>query len=174
MIEATIRYKEGGWKLLVDALALDDSRRVLTLSAAIQGGTIAKALRAALADAGKAEFILDGGGMPKQAYRHETGYRVAITRLGYDLYHCVALANVEGLIPRWGPEGLWTEMMSERYTTPLLRSWLPWLFDRVGGNEDNVPTNQRYCSEARLLKLEPAALDDLVSQGLRDGDLFIS
>ena len=41
------------------------------------------------------------------------------------------MAKVPGLILALSEESLWQELRSDRYTTPILRAWVPWLLERL-------------------------------------------
>jgi hypothetical protein len=70
------------------------------------------------------------------------------------------------------PEYLWRELTSERYTTPLLEEWLPYLRTTIrqcGYLED------AFCvgCDCGLLRVGNTELDSIVLGGLRKGAIEI-
>ena len=67
---------------------------------------------------------------------------------------------------------LWTELSSQRYTTPLLHSWTAWLKDemaRIG----SIVVAKGYGADVGVLTTSPEELDDLISKGVRERHLAI-
>ena len=57
-------------------------------------------------------------------------------KLAPGVVHLIALAKIPGTDVDMSNDQLWIELTGSRYTTPLLRSWIPWLKEpclRVGG-----------------------------------------
>ena len=53
------------------------------------------------------------------------GYRVDAHRLGFGSVHALFTCRQPGFLPNDSDDALWQELKQERFTTPLLRSWLP-------------------------------------------------
>ncbi len=102
--------------------------------------------------------------------RHEAGYTVYRHKLDYDQWHMLAVAKHKGLLPAVSDEALWQELRSERYTTPILRSWTPWLREQMV-EEGHLQPLQCFQCEASCANIRHEELDDLVSVGIQDGYL---
>ena len=148
----------------------------LLLLSATGPDTAAKAIRAILhVSEIEAEFRLEGENtincMNRAAYDgNPVGYTAALARLAPGAIHLVAMAKLPGLMPTFDDDRLWTELCGERYTTPLLREWTPWIRQRLldtGG----IVAAQGYGSKAGVLTATPENLDILVSSGVRQGHL---
>ena len=99
-------------------------------------------------------------------------YRTPMHRLGFNQVHCLAIAKDERLMPCVTEEALWQKLRSSRFTTPLLRSWMPWLMRQLVDDGHLVKLPAFNCRPG-LLKLEDAGLDTLVSRGVGTGALKI-
>ena len=106
----------------------------------------------------KARFVMDG---------KPATYQAAVMKLAPGVIHLVALAKIPGLMPNMSDDHLWAELTGPRYTTPLLRSWIPWLKDTMTECGGIVGANG-FRATVGVLKTEPEALDELVSQGVRE------
>jgi hypothetical protein len=94
-------------------------------------------------------------------------YSAAVTKLAPGVIHLVALAKIPGLMPNMSDDHLWAELSGPRYTTPLLRTWIPRLKESmVGGGE--IVVAKGFMATVGVLKTESEALDELVSQGVRE------
>jgi hypothetical protein len=94
-------------------------------------------------------------------------YTAAVTKLAPGVIHLVALAKIPGLMPDMGDDHLWAELTGPRYTTPLLRGWIPWLKTAMSAGGGIVVANG-FAATVGVLKTEPGALDEIVSHGVRD------
>jgi hypothetical protein len=148
----------------------------LLLLSAVGPDTAAKAIRAILhVNEIEAEFRLERGEQIERMARatydgKPVGYTAALARLAPGAVHLVALAKLPGLMPDLSDDRLWAELCGERYTTPLLRTWTPWISKKLiatGG----IVTAQGYAANSGVLTATPEALDELVSSGVRNGHL---
>ena len=99
-------------------------------------------------------------------------YGAAIAKLAPGVIHLVALAKIPGLMPNMSDDHLWTELSGPRYTTPLLRSWIPWLKQAMteGGG---IVVAEGMASTVGVLNTEPGDLDALAMQGVKEGHLCL-
>ena len=162
----------------VDALAcLEESSRVLCiLSASGNERTICR-MKAVLQSNAKVEMRLYDLPVPFNSWsyrpqRHEAGYAVYRHRLDYDQWHMLAVAKHKGLLAALSDEALWQELRSERYTTPLLRSWVPWLREQMV-EEQFLQKLHCFQCEAACVNVGHEELDDLVSVGIQNGYLRV-
>ena len=149
----------------------------LLLLSATGPDTAAKALRATLYQPDiQAEFVLHGdddGEMTKARTEFDgkpVSYGAAIAKLAPGVVHLVAVAKIPGLMPNISDDHLWTELSGPRYTTPLLRPWIPWLKQAMteGGG---IVVAEGLAATVGVLKAEPDDLDALVMQGVKEGHL---
>jgi hypothetical protein len=104
------------------------------------------------------------------------GYTVSVARLAPGAIHLVALAKLPGLMPELSDEALWAELSGQRYTTPLLREWTPWLKAELlhsGGIVQAGSLDQATGSKPGVLTVLPEKLDELVSAGVRRKELML-
>jgi hypothetical protein len=105
--------------------------------------------------------------------RHPAGYTVQRAKLDSNTWHVLCAARVEGLLPVLSEEALWQELRGERFTTPLLRSWVPWLLQRMLERGGLVWLEQVGC-EAGLLLAGTETVDELVAEGINQGHLRLT
>ena len=99
-------------------------------------------------------------------------YGAAVAKLAPGVVHLVALARLPGLMPDMSDDHLWTELSGPRYTTPLLRSWIPWLKQAMTEN-NGIVVAEGMSSTVGVLNTEPDDLDTLVMQGVKEGHLSL-
>jgi hypothetical protein len=150
----------------------------LLLLSATGPDTAVKSVRATLYQPDvAAEFVLNIGDTTERLVRAHrdfngkpVGYSAAIAKLAPGVIHLVALARIPGIMPNLSDDHLWTELSGPSYTTPLLRSWIPWLKETMTKSK-GIVVAKGYASNVGVLKIEPETLDDLVSPGVKDGCL---
>jgi hypothetical protein len=164
------------FKLRCDAIALHE-KEILLLSV-VGSETSVKALTAGLRSSGKDQKRIEYGvGLDSV---HETllmkcpeGYRVYRTKLDYGLWHVLCLSKRDGFVPVISDETIWQLLQSSRFTTPLVREWVPWLCQEMKERGIIVQLTQSGC-QAGLMLADNDTLDELVSQGIRNGHLAIN
>jgi len=97
-------------------------------------------------------------------------YKATVAKLAPGVIHLVALAKIPGLMPNISDDHLWTELISPRYTTPLLRSWIPWL-KRIMAQGGGIVVADGVAANVGVLRTEPDELDALVTLGVKEGHL---
>jgi hypothetical protein len=149
----------------------------LLLLSATGSDTAVKAVRATLYQPSiDAMFNLaDGNGreMIKARSTYDgkpVSYNAAVSKLAPGVIHLVALAMIPGLMPNMSDDHLWTELSSPRYTTPLLRSWIPWL-KRTLVSSGGIVACQGISASVGVLRTEGEELDALVATGVKKGHL---
>lgn len=121
----------------------------------------------------EAEFVLESECIDriikaKVAFDNKpAAYSAAVAKLAPGVIHLVALARIAGLMPNMSDDHLWAELNGPRYTTPLLRSWIPWLKETMT-QSGAIVLADGLAATVGVLKADPEALDDIVSQGIRD------
>jgi hypothetical protein len=131
-------------------------------------------LRSSAKDQGRVEYSAHVGSVHGSSLsRCSDGYRVYRTKLDYGLWHVLCLSNRGGFLPVLTDEALWQHLQSDQFTTPLLREWIPWLKRKMKEQEVLVELNQHGC-QSGLVLVEDQTLDDLVSKGIKEGQLAIA
>jgi hypothetical protein len=150
----------------------------LLLLSATGPDTAVKSVRATLYQPDVAAgFVLESGNTPQQMLRARlifdgkpVTYAAAVTKLAPGVIHLVALAKIPGLMPNMSDDHLWGELISPRYTTPLLRPWVPWLKEAMAAG-GSIVLADGIASSVGVLKAEPDELDTLVTDGVKAGHL---
>ena len=127
----------------------------LLLLSATGPDTAVKSVRATLYQPDiEAEFVLESERIERMLKARiafdgkPVTYTAAVTKLAPGVIHLVALAKIPGLMPNMSDDHLWAELTGPRYTTPLLRAWIPWLKE-VMAEEGWDCCCQRLCSHRR-------------------------
>jgi hypothetical protein len=150
----------------------------LLLLSATGPDTAVKSIRATLYQPDiQAGFHLENGDTTEQMLKARfsfdgkpVSYRAVATKLASGVIHLVALAMIPGLMPNLSDDHLWAEVTGPRYTTPLLRAWIPWLKQAMveGGG---IVASKGIAATVGVLKIEPDELDALVASGVKKGHL---
>jgi hypothetical protein len=175
---ARIRFAAEGFSRItlraarLASLEIDGEDRLLLLSA-VGAETAVKAVRGLLLANNvqpTAGWYRVGDERHRRLHKDEAGYRAAISRLAAGVFHLMVTTKRPGFLARLDEASLWAELISDRYTTPLLRPWVPWLRQRLE-EEDLLQQADGHASEAGLLSATTEDLDELVSEGVRRGVL---
>ena len=163
------------FKLRCDAIALHE-KEILLLSV-VGSETAVKALTAGLRSSGRdqkrIEYTVHLGTVNEtNLTKCPDGYRVYRTKMEYGLWHILCLAKREGFLPVVSDESVWQLLQSHRFTTPLIREWVPWLCKEMTKKGIIAPLTQGGC-QAGLMLADNDTLDGLVSEGLRKKHLVI-
>ncbi|MGA2618472.1 MAG: hypothetical protein ABSF26_12745 [Thermoguttaceae bacterium] len=149
----------------------------LLLLSATGPDTSVKSVRASLYQPDvQAEFVLESEPTERLLKARITfdgkpvTYTAAVSKLAPGVVHLVALAKIPGLMPDMSDDHLWAELTGPRYTTPLLRAWIPWLKTTMAQGGGIVVANG-FESTVGVLKTEPDELDALVTLGVKEGYL---
>jgi hypothetical protein len=169
------RYRSSRFQLHCDAVGLHEDEMLLL--SVVGAETSVKALTAGLRASGRDQKRIDysanvGPVSRVRLTRHGDGYRIHRTRLNYGLWHVLCLAKREGFMPVLNEGSLWQMLQGDRFTTPLLRDWMPWLREEMRKRGQLVELNQSGC-QAGLLLADNDALDELVADGVKRGHLRI-
>jgi hypothetical protein len=93
-------------------------------------------------------------------------------RLGFGSVHALFTCRQDGFLPNDSDDALWQELKQERFTTPLLRGWLPHIRKQLELSEwlSRCYTFDCTCS---VLTATSADLDAIVEYGLKNGLIVI-
>lgn len=168
-----------------DKIAVDATANLMFLSA-VGYAQMAKALRAGLASnlkdpmkllgAGGSQATLFANGRSRGVHGatcYAGGYHAANYRLNRDQVHITFVAKSRGLLMNDSDEALWQELKHERFETPLLRSWVPYIKQQLLAIESLHPC---WCYDCELWELSTntKTLDDIVVAGVTAGELKIA
>jgi hypothetical protein len=181
--EFRLRCHAAAWASEYDGKTTVPSRRNqdrpgLLMLNATGPDTAVKSVRATLYQPEvEAEFVLEMGNTTERMVRARISvdgkpvvYSAAVAKLAPGVIHLVALAKVPGLVPNMSDDHLWAELTGPRYTTPVLRSWIPWL-KGVMVKGGGIVVADGFASAVGILRTEPDELDALVTLGVKEGYL---
>src|SRR5579859_4828694 len=169
------RQRSSKFQVHCDAIGLNGNE-ILLLSVA-GPETSVKALTAGLRSSGESQnrialSVHVGEVEANYLTRCPEGYRFYRTKLDYDLWHVLVLANRQGFMPVMNEDALWHVLQTNQFTTPLIREWTPWLYQTM--KERDLITELTQCGcQAGLLVADSDDLDKLVSEGIKNGYLSI-
>jgi hypothetical protein len=172
------------WPVLkYDRLAVGE-RGELLLASVVAPTQIIKGIRGWL-NTTKRGMATATGAKVKKSFEHEgrlrepgnlnkldTGYATEVHRLSYGLAHALFKARTPGLLVSLAEEALWQELNTTRFTTPLLREWMPWLTNQLLDHGLLVEADCHRC-RCGVLPATTADLDAVVSRGLQEGHITI-
>ena len=166
--------------IFCNRLALDDLGQ-LVFASIICDAMQYKGIRGALCTNKKVQIKAPGMkvGKPGVASRepnfmlkHPVGYKDVVHKLPYRKVHAFVAAKLDGLLMAASEPHVWRELSSDRFTTPILREWMPTIVNRLLGRDLLVPCYGFNCNIA-ILKATTKDLDSVVSDSLRDGMIAI-
>jgi hypothetical protein len=132
-------------------------------------GQAIRATAAALRSGDRASFEIALGG---NSYYHGDGkYAVRYARLAYDHWHLLAVTLEPCFILNCTDETLWRLLSSDKYTTPLLRSWVPAIREalvEIGGLRQ---VKDAHCCKPYFCYATDETLDAIVAEGVKSGTL---
>ena len=139
-----------------------------------------KAIRAALAAGLVSPMWLknvtlskDGESMvPGSVSPSPCGYRIDAHRLGFGSIHALFTCRQQGFLPNDSDDALWQELKQERFTTPLLRGWLPYVRKELEQKSLLARCHTLDCT-CCILSGTSADLDSIVETGLKNGLISI-
>jgi hypothetical protein len=157
-----------------DKVALDQNR--LFFISLVAFGQDVKALRAAFAVGVDSPIHLknvtlsrDGEStIPGDVRPAFGGYRLDTHRLGFGSIHALFTCRQPGFLPNESDDALWQELKQERFTTPLLRGWLPYIRKELEIKSLLSRCHTLDCT-CCVLDAKSADLDSIVEFGLKNG-----
>lgn len=88
-------------------------------------------------------------------------------------WHMIAIAKTEGFIPAWDTNALWNELRKERFSTPVIKPWMPWIKQQIE-EHGSISLTKHNCNPILLAPdVVTESLDKLISHGLKQGDINI-
>jgi hypothetical protein len=95
------------------------------------------------------------------------GYRIDAHRLGFGSFHALFTCRQDGFLPNDSDDALWQELKQERFTTPLLRGWLPYVRKELEIKSLLSRCHTLDCT-CCILTATSADLDSIVEFGLQN------
>ena len=108
-------------------------------------------------------FKLPDGGMYGKKYH----------RLAFNKIHALYWDKSDDFMPDYNEEALWRRLSGPRFTTPMLREWMPYVRQEM---EDSGLVSRMKCFQcdaAALQTYDDSGLDSIVSAGLVHGKIVI-
>jgi len=110
--------------------------------------------------------------MPGRLYCGSDGYHVFTHKLGYGLAHALFITKAPGFMMSVTEESLWQELNSTRFTTPVLREWVPYIEKKL--RECNrLEDAHVFGCRSGILSATTSKLDEIVIEGLSKGKISI-
>jgi hypothetical protein len=170
-----VTARDADFHLYCDSIAYDEQSGIdhLMVLSTIGPQTSIKALAALLQSDVRCAIRTEGiDGWYGSLGKHPNGYTIHRHRFEHNTWHVLAVAKQDGLLLTLSDESLWIELRKPRFTTPLLREWVPWLMTRLeaGGHLRRLKC---YGCESAVLTASDDELDEAVASELRAGTLKI-
>jgi hypothetical protein len=161
-----------------DKVALHENRLMFISLVAFSQDV--KALRAALAVGLDSPMWLknvtlskDGEStVPESVWPSPSGYRIDSHRLGFGSIHTLFTCRQQGFLPNDSDDALWQELKQERFTTPLLRRWLPYVRKELELQSLLTRCHTLDCT-CCIFAATSIDLDSIVEFGLKNGMIAI-
>jgi hypothetical protein len=161
-----------------DKVALHEDRLVFISLVAFSQDI--KAIRAALAVGLSSPIWLknvtlsnDGESkVPESVWPSAGGYRIDAHKLGFGSIHALFTCRQQGFLPNDSDDALWQELKQERFTTPLLRGWLPYVRKELELKSLLSRCHTLDCT-CCMLTATSSDLDSIVESGLMNGSISI-
>lgn len=105
--------------------------------------------------------------------RDPDGYASTSAQLGYGLHHMVLVSRKRGFMAVLSEQSVWLELLTERFSTPIVRAWSKYLYDHLLANWSLLERPSAFGCQPGILKADDESLDKIVAAGLRSGKLSI-
>ena len=180
--EIEFTWKDGGTPgIKFDRLAHSGRRELLMFSCVAEAQRI-KQIRAALcaSETTKSQVRAIAAGVHTNVPGRETwyastpgtliptsdGYLVYTHKLGYGMAHALFVTKAQGFMMIVTPESLWRELNTTRFTTPLLKEWVPYIEKRLRADNLLEDAHVFNCT-CGILSATTSKLDEIVTDGLK-------
>lgn len=165
------RIAVGGRGELLMISLIADTHRVKQIRAILCGGAkaIAQASGIKVRRPSEEEWY---GRQPGRLYPTPDDYQVDTHKLGYGLAHALFLTRMPGFMKVVTEESLWQELNNVRFTTPILRGWMPYIEGQLR-EDDLLEDAHVYRCKCGVLSATTKRLDEIVARGLANGSITI-
>jgi hypothetical protein len=110
--------------------------------------------------------------VPTDVWPSQHGYRIDTHRLGFGSIHALFMSRKQGFLLNDSDDALWQELKQQRFTTPLLRAWLPYIRKELELNTLLTRCHTRDCT-CCMLTATSADLDSMVESGIKNASIAI-
>jgi hypothetical protein len=111
-------------------------------------------------------------GAPGNLNPSAEGYLCYQHKLGFGLCHALFVTKAPGFLLVLSEEALWQELNTTRFTTPLLREWMPYLEQQLR-DCNRLEDAHVYGCRCGILTATTKKLDEIVIAGLTSGEIVI-
>jgi hypothetical protein len=134
----------------------------------------AKAIAAILHSDGKAAFRIDAECVPyyQEFGKERDGYCAYKHRASLNNWHFLFIAKRRGLLTCMDEASVWAELRSDRFSTPLLRPWAPYLVAQLA-KRGLLERLEGFGCDAGMLTADSDDLDQIVTEGLLNQQIVI-
>jgi hypothetical protein len=166
-----------------DRLAIS-GRGELLLVSLVAPTQVVKQIRAILHGGSRTKIIAGGikvnqpSGEYYQAHQPGTlfpssdGYTTYIHKLDYGQAHALMITKAPGFMKIVTDETIWQELTDTRFTTPVLRDWVPYISKQMRDREILEEAHVFNCN-CGFMSATTQNLDEIVTEGLRSGAIHI-
>jgi hypothetical protein len=105
------------------------------------------------------------GNQPGRLTPSAEGYLCFQHKLGYGMAHAIFVTKAPGFMLVMSEQTLWKELKSTRFSTPMLREWMPYIEGELRGH-NRLEDAHCYECECGLLTATTNKLDEIVAEGL--------
>jgi hypothetical protein len=143
-----------------------------------------KRMRAILVGGAKAQITASGvrtkqpkaenwrASQPGRLTATPDGYQTYTHKFGFGLMHALFLTRMPGFMRVVTPESLWQELKKERFTTPLIREWMPYVEEKLR-EEELLEDAHVFNCHCGVLSALTQQLDAIVCGGIQTRRIFI-
>jgi hypothetical protein len=166
-----------------DRLAVSGRGELLLMSVVAETQTI-KQIRAVLHGGAKVKITAGGvrikqpsatpyhARQPGNLWPSADGYVTLIHKLDYGQAHALFITKAPGFIKVVTDETIWQELTDTRFTTPILREWVPYIAREMRAREILEEAHCFHCN-CGYMSATTQSLDEIVSEGLKAGEIHI-
>ena len=112
--------------------------------------------------------------------KSEHGYEAYKWRIDGNWWHLLAMSKDPKFIPYHDDNALWERFTSNKFTTPIIREWMPFILDKLRFGSERVSGRLRplqECScfncQSAMLNADDEYLDKIVSDGIKTNQIKI-
>lgn len=109
---------------------------------------------------------------PGKLYPAEEGYTCLTHKLGYGMAHAMYFARMPGFMRVVTPSSLWKELKTTRFTTPILKDWMPHIEGQLR-SLDLLEDAHGFNCQCGILSASTQDLDEIVTEGLQQRLIMI-
>jgi len=103
---------------------------------------------------------------PGRLFPDNEGYATYTHKLGYGMVHAMFVTRDDGFLPIVTEESLWQKLKGTKFTTPLIREWVPYITERLRADE-RLEDADCYNCECGVLSATDKSLDEVITEGLQ-------